>query len=63
MNIGMNNQDFNGEINYSLTMTVVKHLKEKGIISDDEYKQTDAELLKKYRPVLSILLSDIYFSD
>lgn len=59
----MDNRDFDGELNYSLTMIIVKQLKIEGVISDDEYKEIDAILLKKYRPVLSVLFSETYLSD
>ena len=57
----MTEQDFDREINYWLTMSYVKQLKSNGTISDEEYKQIDMLLLKKYRPILGTLLSENYF--
>lgn len=57
----MTEQDFDREINYWLTMSYVKQLKSSGTISDEEYKQIDMLLLKKYRPILGTLLSENYF--
>lgn len=53
----MNSEDFGSEIQYQLTMSYVRQLKNNGVISDDDYKKIDALMLKKYRPVLSALLS------
>lgn len=57
----MTEQGFDREINYWLTMSYVKQLKSSGTISDEEYKQIDMLLLKKYRPILGTLLSENYF--
>ena len=53
----MNSDDFERECNYLLTMSHVRQLKEKGVISEEDYKKIDTMLLKKYRPVISALLS------
>lgn len=51
------NKDWNNEFQYQLTMSLVRQLKENGTISDNEYKQIDTIMLRKYRPILGTLLS------
>lgn len=51
------NKDWNNEFQYQLTMSLVRQLKSGGTISDNEYKQIDTIMLRKYRPVLGTLLS------
>ena len=51
------NKDWNNEFQYQLTMSLVRQLKAGGTISDNEYKQIDTIMLRKYRPILGTLLS------
>ena len=51
------NKEWNNEFQYQITMSLVRRLKENGTISDNEYKQIDTIMLKKYRPILGTLLS------
>lgn len=51
------NKDWNNEFQYQLTMSLVRQLKSGGTISDNEYKQIDTIMLRKYRPILGTLLS------
>lgn len=53
----MMNKDWNNEFQYQITMSLVRQLKNNGIISDNEYKQIDTIMLGKYRPILGTLLS------
>ena len=51
------NKEWNNEFQYQLTMSLVRRLKVGGTISDNEYKQIDAIMLEKYKPILGTLLS------
>lgn len=51
------NEEWNNEFQYQLTMSLVRRLKVGGTISDNEYKQIDTIMLRKYRPILGTLLS------
>ncbi len=53
----MTSKEYSNEFQYQLTMSLVRQLKENGTISDNEYKQIDTIMLRKYRPVLGTLLS------
>ncbi len=53
----MMNKDWNNEFQYQITMSLVRQLKNNGTISDNEYKQIDTIMLRKYRPILGTLLS------
>lgn len=55
--VAVMNKDWNNEFQYQLTMSLVRQLKENGTISDNEYKQIDTIMLRKYRPILGTLLS------
>jgi hypothetical protein len=53
----MTNRAFKREMNYQITMSFVRVLKNSGIISDDEYNKIDTIMLNKHRPVIGTLLS------
>lgn len=53
----MNKSEFNSEMNYQITMSYVRQLRKNGTVTEDEYREIDTIMLKKYRPVLGILLS------
>lgn len=53
----MMNKDWNNEFQYQITMSLVRQLKNNGTISDNEYKQIDTIMLRKYRPILGTLLA------
>jgi hypothetical protein len=53
----MSDKEFKSEMNYQVTMSYVRQLKENGTISNEEYRQIDTIMLEKYRPVLGTLLS------
>lgn len=53
----MDEQKFQDEMCYHVTLQIAKSLRSKGAISEEEYKQIDTILLAKYRPILGTLLS------
>ena len=44
---------------YQATMSVVRRMLEKGLISEEEYRQIDTMFLEKYRPLFGTLFSEI----
>ena len=44
---------------YQATMSMVRRMLEKGLISEEEYRQIDTMFLEKYRPVFGKLFSEI----
>ena len=53
----MSDKEFKSEMNYQVTMSYVRQLRKNGTVTEDEYREIDTIMLKKYRPVLGILLS------
>lgn len=53
----MSSSEFNSEMNYQITMSYVRQLRKNGTITEEEYREIDKIMLKKYRPVLGTLLS------
>jgi hypothetical protein len=53
----MTDKEFDREMNYQITMSLVRHLKNSGIISDIEYNEIDKIMLKKYKPIIGTLLA------
>lgn len=53
----MSSSEFNSEMNYQITMSYVRQLRKNGTVTDEEYREIDTIMLKKYRPVLGTLLS------
>ena len=47
------------EIIYQMTMSATRQMLEKGLISEEEYKQFDTKMQQKYKPVFGTLFSDI----
>lgn len=47
------------EIIYQMTMSAARQMLEKGLISEDEYKQFDTKMQQKYRPIFGTLFSNI----
>ena len=43
---------------YQATMSMVRRMLEKGLISEEEYRQIDTMFLEKYRPVFGTLFSE-----
>lgn len=44
---------------YQATMSMVRRMLEKGLITEEEYRQIDTMFLEKYRPVFGTLFSEI----
>lgn len=44
---------------YQATMSMVRRMLEKRLISEEEYRQIDTMFLEKYRPVFGTLFSEI----
>ena len=42
-----------------MTMSAARQMLEKGLISEDEYKQFDTKMQQKYRPIFGTLFSNI----
>lgn len=55
----MNNEQFELEKKYQASILCFKQMLENGKITQEEYQQIDTILLKKYRPLLGSLCSDI----
>lgn len=53
----VNNKDFEAERKYQVCLSFAKRLLANGSISQEEFTQIDTILLKKYQPLLSVLLS------
>ena len=58
MNV-LNEELFNSEKLYQVTMTIAKSMLSKGIITTEEYAIIDTKMLEKYRPILGTLLSTL----
>jgi len=48
----MNREDFRRERLYQASIAVARTMLQKGLITDDEYRQIDTMFLDKYRPLL-----------
>jgi len=55
----LNEELFNSEKLYQVTMTIAKSMLSKGIITTEEYAIIDTKMLEKYRPILGTLLSTL----
>ena len=53
----MTKEQFRAERLYQMSLSVAKTMLQKGVVSEEEYKQIDTILLEKYRPILGTLLS------
>ncbi len=58
MNV-LNEELFNSEKLYQVTMTIAKSMLSKGMITTEEYAVIDTKMLEKYRPILGTLLSTL----
>ena len=54
----MDNTEFYNELHYQIAIQAAQTLLKNGSVSEDEYRQIDTILLKKYKPILSMLLSE-----
>lgn len=55
----MSKEQLTNEKLYQATMSMVRRMLEKGLISEEEYHQIDTMFLEKYRPVFGTLFSEI----
>lgn len=53
----MGEEQFRAELRYRMSLSVARTMFEEGVISEEEYKEIDAILLQKHRPILSTLLA------
>ena len=60
----VDNEQFEREKLYQATMNMFRAMVERGIISEEQYNVTDANMLQKYRPLLGsagVILWAFYF--
>lgn len=55
----MSQEEGKREIVFQMTMSAARQMLEKGLISEDEYKQFDTKMQQKYRPIFGPLFSNI----
>ena len=55
----MSQEEGKREIVFQMTMSAARQMLEKGLISEDEYKQFDTKMQQKYRPIFVTLFSNI----
>ena len=48
----MTQEQFNAEKSYLISLSIIKTLRSKGIITDKEFNVADKALLERYRPVV-----------
>lgn len=53
----MSNQEFEAEKKYLLSVTIAKSLREKGLLTEEEYREIDTKLKEEYGAKFSVLLS------
>ncbi len=51
----MNNNQFDRQINYSISLEILFSLKENNLITDVEFKEAETLLNEKYKPIISIV--------
>ena len=51
----MNNNKFERQKNYSISLEILFSLKENNLITDDEFKEAERLLIEKYKPIISIV--------
>ena len=55
----MSQEEGKREIVFQMTMSAARQMLEKGLISEDEYKQFDTKMQQKCRPIFGTLFSNI----
>ena len=55
----MSQEEGKREIVFQMTMSAARQMLEKGLISEDEYKQFDTKMQKKYRTIFGTSFSHI----
>jgi hypothetical protein len=56
----MSEDQFRSEMLYQTTMSLVRSMLEKGMISEEEYHEFDTIMQEKYHPIFGTLFSDIH---
>lgn len=51
--------DFENELHYQTTMSMVRKMLRDGLITEKEYRQIDTMFIAKYQPKIGTLLSEI----
>ena len=51
----MTKEQFQGEVNYRISMNIAARFLKKGLITEREYAKIDTIMLKKYEPILGSL--------
>ncbi|MDJ0304687.1 SHOCT domain-containing protein [Dehalobacter sp.] len=54
----MSEEQFEAEKDYQISIHLAKTLRQKGLLSDEEYAIIDTKLQEKYRPLFGTLLSE-----
>lgn len=54
----MSNAEFEAEKKYLLAITIAKNLREKGLLTEEEYREIDTKLRAAYGVKISTLLSE-----
>ncbi|MCD7732400.1 MAG: hypothetical protein LUH56_03050 [Oscillospiraceae bacterium] len=55
----MSERQFENEKMYLVTMSMVKSLRKRSLISEEEYCQIDTIFIEKYKPIFGTLCSEI----
>lgn len=53
----MDNEQFEAELRYRLALSLARSLRNRELVTAEEYRQMDAMLLQKYQPILGTLLA------
>ena len=51
----MNNNQFERQKDYSISLEILFSLKENNLITDVEFKEAERLLIEKYKPIISIV--------
>ena len=54
----MRKEQYRADMLYQVSLSVAKTMREKGLITADEYAEIDTVLLAKYQPYLGRLISE-----
>lgn len=60
--VEMSEDQFRNEKLYQTTMSLVRSMLEKDMISEEDYHEFDTIMLEKYRPIFGTLFSDIHLN-
>lgn len=55
----MTHEQFDREKRYRVALSIAKSMLHKGVIDEDDYKDIDKRLMKKYHPVLEGLCPNL----